>query len=388
MVDRIFLLVMDGLGIGALPDAYLYGDKGANTLKSVADTGLLITPTLSKLGFFNIDGVEGARVSAPLASYAKMCEQSLGKDTTTGHWEIAGLIKTSPFPVFAKGFPPEIINAFIAKTNRQVLCNKPYSGTQVILDYGVWHMRTGSLIVYTSADSVFQIAAHEDLIPIKELYTYCEMARELLQGEHAVGRVIARPFKGTWPNFYRTPNRKDFSLPPEGTTMLDIITKEGGAVIAIGKIAEIFSHQGIGKSLQAKDNSSAVEHILAVLKEDFKGLCFANLIDFDTLYGHRNDSIGYANALNAFDKSLKLIIKNLKDTDILILTSDHGCDPKGPSTDHTREYIPMLIYGNMIKQGVNLGTRLTFADIGATVLEALGHKGRVQGQSFYKEVAL
>jgi len=387
MAKRIFLLVLDGLGIGALPDAHLYNDSTANTLQSVAKTAILDIPNLTKLGLFNIDTVAGNSVAFPLASYARMQEQAVGKDTTAGHWELAGLIKTSPAPTYPNGFPATIINQFTKKTKRQVLCNQPYSGTQAILDYGAEHMRTGALIVYTSADSVFQIAAHQDIVPLEVLYDYCKIARGLLQGEHGVGRVIARPFAGQYPNFFRTKDRKDYSLPPEGKTALDIISNEGGQVISIGKIAEIFAQKGISRSLPAKDNAAAIAQILKVLKQDFYGLCFANLIDFDSLYGHRNDSAGYAKALNKFDAALQLIIERLQDKDILILTADHGCDPGDISTDHTREYTPMLIYGKQIKQGINLNTRSSFADIGATVLEALGCKDRAQGQSFYKEVA-
>ena len=320
-----------------------------------------------------------------IAAVGKSRELSVGKDTTTGHWEIAGLISNSPMPVYENGFPKEIIEEFEKISGRKVLCNKPYSGTQVILDYGREHIETGALIVYTSADSVFQIAAHEDIVPLSELYDICKKARKLLTGEHSVGRVIARPFIGEYPNFTRTSNRHDFSLEPHGKTLLDAIKEKGLDSIAIGKISDIFAERGVTEKVYTKNNEHGMEVTLEYTGKDFNGLCFVNLVDFDSAYGHRNDTDGYAKAISQFDLWLPSFEAALKEDDIVILTADHGCDPADESSDHTREYIPIFVYGKNIKP-VNFDERTTFADIGATVSEILdvGYKGA--GKSFYSEL--
>ncbi len=342
-------------------------------------------PNLKKLGLFNIDGVGGG-VSAPAASYAKMREKSMGKDTTIGHWEIAGIISPEPLPTYPDGFPPEIIKEFEKKTGRKVICNKPYSGTEVIKDYGREHVETGALIVYTSADSVFQIAAHEDVVPVEKLYEYCEIARKMLVGKHGVGRVIARPFTGEYP-YTRTSNRHDFSLLPPADTMLNVLQKAGYDTISVGKIYDIFAGSGISESNRTTSNTHGMEVTKQIQGRDFNGLCFVNLVDFDMKYGHRNDVAGYAAAATEFDNFLTGFIKDMREDDVLLITADHGCDPSTPSTDHSREYTPMLIYGNNIKGGVNLGTRASFSDISATVLDYFGvAQGKTGGESFLKEV--
>ena len=384
---RVFLIVLDSVGIGEMPDAEKFGDKGSNTLKAISSSPLFDCKNLKKLGLFNIDSVDIEKSEEnPLGSFARMQEQSQGKDTTVGHWEIAGLISSSPLPTFPNGFSKEIIEEFEKQTGKKVLCNKPYSGTEVIKDYGAKHIQSGDLIVYTSADSVFQIAAHEDIVPIEKLYEYCAIARKILTGKNGVGRVIARPFKGEYP-FERTPNRHDFSLEPTGTTMLDILKDNGLDVISIGKINDIFAGRGITKSIYTKSNADGIDKTIEIAKTDFNGLCFVNLVDFDSKYGHRNDIDGYASALSYFDKELPNITAELKEDDVLIITADHGCDPSMPSTDQSREYTPMLIYGKGIMSGINLGTRSTFADIGATVLEILGqNSNEIQGESFYNNI--
>ncbi len=371
MIKRVFLIVLDSFGIGELPDAELFGDKGANTLRSISKSPFFNIPNLSQLGLGNIDGSCIAGVDAPLGSYGRCAEMSMGKDTTVGHWEIAGVASKKPFPTYPDGFPSEVIKEFERLTGRGVLCNLPYSGTQVIRDYGEEHLRTGKLIVYTSADSVFQIAAHEDLVPIEELYRYCEIARGLLVGEHGVARVIARPFVGEYPDFTRTPRRHDFSLEPTGKTMLDLIQGASLDVISVGKIYDIFAGRGITASHKTVSNEDGINKTLEIMKTDFHGLCFTNLVDFDMTYGHRNDIDGYAKAISFFDASLPALMTELGEDDALIITADHGCDPGDLSTDHTREYIPLLIYGRQIKP-VSLGTRSTYADIGATVCDLLG----------------
>ena len=392
IMKRVFLVVLDSFGVGATADAPFYGDVGANTIKSVFDTGVLDIPNLRKMGLFNIDGVSKALRSAeeyyPLASFAKMAEYSKGKDTTSGHWEICGLPLTETFPTYPEGFPPSIIEKFQLSTGRKVLCNKPYSGTEVIKDYGIEHIKTGSLIVYTSADSVFQIAAHEDIVPVERLYEYCKKARGILTGKDMVLRVIARPFVGEYPNFSRTPKRKDFSVPPPSRTALDLIKENNLDVLAIGKINDIFVGKGITKSFKTRNNEEGMNVLLECLDKDFEGLCFLNLVDFDMLYGHRNDAKGYALALNFFDQKLGEVLKKLKNEDILIITADHGCDPGDISTDHTREYVPMIFFGNKIKRGVNLGTLKTFSDVSATILEYLNINNSLYGTSFFKEVSL
>lgn len=370
MNKRVFIIVLDSMGIGELPDAHLWHDEGSNTLGAIRNHPNFNCPNLTKLGLFNIEGVGGG-IANPAASFARMAEKSMGKDTTIGHWEIAGIISPKPLPTYPNGFPKEVIEEFERQTGRKTLCNKPYSGTEVIKDYGEEHIKTGALIVYTSADSVFQIAAHEDVVPVDELYEYCRIARRILQGEHGVGRVIARPFNGEYP-FTRTPRRHDFSLDPPAQTMCDLIKKAGLASISVGKIFDIFAGRGLTESNPMKGNADGMRITLEKQKEDFCGLEFTNLVDFDMLYGHRNDVAGYAKAMTEFDVSLGTFMENMRDDDVLIITADHGCDPSTPSTDHSREYTPMLIYGKNIKNGVDLGTRKSFADISATVLEYLG----------------
>ena len=385
MKKRVFLIVLDSVGIGELPDAENWGDKGSNTLKAIRDHEKFNCPNLTEMGLFNIEGVGGG-VQNPTASFARMAELSLGKDTTIGHWEIAGVVSPSPLPVYPEGFPEEVISEFEKLTGRKVICNKPYSGTEVIKDYGKEHIETGALIVYTSADSVFQIAAHEDYVPIEELYRYSEIARDMLKGKHGVGRVIARPFNGEYP-FSRTPRRHDYSLLPPADTMLDNIKAAGMDVISVGKIYDIFAGKGLTQSNRIKNNADGMNVTIEKADEDFEGLCFTNLVDFDMVYGHRNDIAGYANAMSEFDAQLPSLLKKMREDDILIITADHGCDPATPSTDHSREHTPMLIYGNNIKGGVDLKTRASFADISATVLEYLGvSQGETKGTSFLKEV--
>lgn len=379
---RIFLIVLDSLGIGALPDAEAYGDAGSNTLASISSSPAFRADTLQRLGLFNIEGVAcRAGVKAPLAAYGRCAERSRGKDTTIGHWEIAGLVSEKPLPTYPHGFPQEVLEAFSRATGRGVLCNRPYSGTQVIQDYGREHLKTGKLIVYTSADSVFQIAAHESLVPPEELYDDCRRARAILTGEHAVGRVIARPFTGEYPHFTRTSNRHDFSLEPPGATMLDVLQEQGLATIAVGKISDIFAGRGVSRAIPTKGNADGMAQTRRLADEDFRGLCFVNLVDFDMLYGHRNDVDGYAAALSAFDQWLAGFLPLLREEDALILTADHGCDPATPSTDHSREYTPLLVYGEQIAP-VPLGARASFADIGKTVLALLGAEGPIAGERF------
>lgn len=385
MAKRVFLIVLDSFGVGELPDAGDFGDKGANTLRSCFSTGKLNVPNMAKIGLFNIDGVDfGEKAIAPSGAFLRLSELSKGKDTTTGHWEIAGIVSEKAFPTFPNGFPSEVINEFEKRTGRKTLCNKPYSGTKVIADYGEEHIKTGALIVYTSADSVFQIAAHEKIVPVDELYKYCEIAREILQGDFAVGRVIARPFEGEYP-FTRTPRRHDFSLVPSKTTMLDVLKENGLDVIGIGKIFDIFAGKGVTECDRKIGNSVDMEITSQYQKKDFHGLCFTNLVDFDMLYGHRRDAEGYAQALSEFDAWLGDFIKNMLPDDVLIITADHGCDPCHSGTDHTREYIPALVYGNKIKPA-NLGTRAGFGGIAATVLDLLNVKGNINGKSFADEI--
>ncbi len=385
MKKRVFIIVLDSMGIGELPDASLWHDEGSNTLGAIRKHPAFNCPNLEKMGLFNIEGVGGG-VKNPVASFARMAEKSMGKDTTIGHWEIAGVISPKPLPTFPNGFPKDVIDEFERQTGRKTLCNKPYSGTEVIKDYGEEHLKTGALIVYTSADSVFQIAAHESIVPTEQLYGYCRIARKILKGENGVGRVIARPFTGEYP-FTRTPRRHDFSLDPPSVTMCDLVKKAGMSSVSVGKIFDIFAGRGLTESNPIKGNADGMRITLEKQKEDFVGLTFTNLVDFDMLYGHRNDVGGYAAAMTDFDGYLGTFLDNMRDEDILIITADHGCDPSTPSTDHSREYTPMLIYGKSIKQGVDLGTRSTFADISATVLEYLGiDKENSAGESFLSEV--
>lgn len=379
---RIFLIVLDSYGIGALPDAADFGDEGSNTLKTITASKAYDTPNMKKLGLFNIDGVDWMKKEeSPAGAYGRMKERSRGKDTTIGHWEIAGVVSPKPLPVYPNGFPEEILEKFREATGREVLCNLPYSGTDVIRDYGEEHMKTGALIVYTSADSVFQIAAHEEIVPVEELYRYCEIAREILSGEHGVGRVIARPFIGEAPNFQRTANRHDFSLLPPRDTMLDAILEAGYDTYGIGKIYDIFAGKGIAHTQRIQNNVDGMEKTLEMQEKDFKGLCFVNLVDFDMMYGHRNDIEGYANAATVFDRQLKTFLERMRPEDILMITADHGCDPGFRGTDHSREHTPLLICGEDIKENVNLGTRETFADIAATVLDLLHVENNTDGTS-------
>lgn len=381
-MKRVFLIVLDSFGIGEMEDAAAYGDKGTNTLRSVSSSTYFHMPNMGKMGFFNIDGVTcGEKEEHPTARIARMKEASKGKDTTIGHWEIAGIISKKPLPTYPDGFPQEVLDSFSKLTGRGVLCNKPYSGTEVIKEYGDEHVKTGDLIVYTSADSVFQIAAHEDVVPVETLYEYCRMARELLQGEHGVGRVIARPFIGESGNYTRTPKRHDFSLQPPAVTMLDQLKDAGKDVISVGKIKDIFAGKGITEFTYTKGNEEGIDKTLEYLDKDFEGLCFVNLVDYDMLYGHRNDIDGYAKALAYFDEKLPEICAKLRENDILMITADHGCDPGYTvSTDHSREHTPFIMYGEKVEP-TNLGTRDTFADIGATVLDYFEIKPEFTGTS-------
>lgn len=388
MVDRrVFLIVLDSFGIGELPDAADFDDVGCNTLRSITGSREYDTPLMKKMGLFNIDGIEYPEgVEKPVASYGRLAETSKGKDTTIGHWEIAGIISERPLPTYPEGFPKELLDEFSRLTGRGILCNRPYSGTEVIRDYGKEHMETGKLIVYTSADSVFQIAAHEEVVPVEELYRYCEIARKLLQGEHSVGRVIARPFLGEEGNFVRTPRRHDYSLLPPKTTMLDVLQREGYATRGVGKIYDIFAGKGISDTVRIENNVDGMEKTLRIMEEEFQGLCFVNLVDFDMVYGHRNDIAGYAKAATTFDRQLEQFVERMKDTDILMITADHGCDPGFKGTDHSREYVPFLVYGKDVKAGVNLKTRSTFSDIAATIQDIFEVKQETAGVSFKKEI--
>lgn len=389
-MKRVFIVVLDSVGAGELPDAGDYGDVGSHTLYAASTSKYFNMPNMKKLGLFHIDGVkerfpEISDTTPFDGTVARMAEQSKGKDTTTGHWEIAGIISELPFPTYPNGFPEEVIKQFEEKTGRKVLCNLPYSGTDVIRDYGKEHVETGALIVYTSADSVFQIAAHEEVVPLNELYRYCEIAREMLTGKHGVGRVIARPFIGSCPDYKRTSNRHDFSLEPS-LTMLDEMKAAGLDTLAVGKIFDIFAGKGITDTVRTHDNAEGIEKLIERTEREFHGLCFVNLVDFDMIYGHRNDVDGYAKALTYFDEQLPRILAGLQEEDILIITADHGCDPSTPSTDHSREYIPLVVYGKKVKKGLNLGTRTTFADISATILEYFDVPQKTAGTSFLKEI--
>ncbi len=381
-MKRIFLIVLDSMGIGEMPDAAAYGDAGTNTLRSVSQSPCFHIPNLERMGLCDIDGMEWyGKHTEQTAVIARMAEASKGKDTTTGHWEIAGIVSDRPMPTYPEGFPKEVIDAFSRRTGRKVLCNRPYSGTEVIQKYGDEHVRTGALIVYTSADSVFQIAAHEAVVPVEQLYGYCEIAREMLQGEHGVGRVIARPFTGTSGAYVRTSGRHDYSLLPPKTTMLDQLLDAGKTVIGVGKIRDIFAGKGIGEYTYTKSNAEGIDKTLSYMKKDFDGLCFVNLVDYDMLYGHRNDVDGYAKALSYFDAKLPELMRGLGEEDLLMITADHGCDPGYvQSTDHSREYTPFLMYGKKLTPR-NLGTRDSFADIGATVLDHFGIKPEFTGKS-------
>ena len=386
-MKRVFLIVLDSFGIGQMPDAAAYGDINVNTLRSVSRSPYFHMENMKNMGLFNIDGVEvGEKTDHPTAAYTRMTERSRGKDTTIGHWEIAGIYSPKPLPTYPDGFPEDVLEEFRIRTGRDVLCNKPYSGTQVIADYGDEHVRTGKLIVYTSADSVFQIAAHEDVVPVEQLYDYCRIARQILQGEHGVGRVIARPFIGESGHYTRTPRRHDFSLLPPAVTMLDQLKAAGKDVIAVGKIQDIFVGKGITEHVYTSGNAEGIERTLEYLDKDFEGLCFINLVDYDMLYGHRRDVDGYAKALAYFDEKLPEIQAHMKPDDILMITADHGCDPTTPSTDHSREYTPLLVYGKHVKEGVDLGVRKSFADIGQTISDYLGLGAHFEAESFLKDI--
>ena len=385
-MKRVFLIVLDSFGIGAMPDAAAFGDVGVNTLASCASTGILNIPNMVNAGLGSIDGVTCLPRAQATGAFARLTEKSMGKDTTIGHWEIAGLVSPDPLPTYPDGFPEEVLEPFRAATGRGVLANAPWSGTAVIDAYGEEHMKTGDLIVYTSADSVFQIAAHEDIVPPEQLYEYCRRARKILQGKHGVGRVIARPFVGTPGAFKRTANRHDFSLEPPRETLLDAIKKSGKTSIGVGKIYDIFAGRGTTEHVYNQSNANGMEHAMHYAETDFEGLCFVNLVDFDMNFGHRRDPAGYARALNEFDAWLPGFLEKLGDEDIVMITADHGCDPcYSATTDHTREYVPLLILGKQVKP-VNLGTRESFADIAATVAELLDVSLDTPGQSFAAEI--
>lgn len=381
-MKRVILIVLDSVGIGALPDAEMFGDQGSNTLLAASRSPYFSMPNMEELGLFHIDGVEiKTKQESYKAMIARLQEQSNGKDTTIGHWEIAGVVSQQPLPTYPNGFPEEIIKEFEEKTGKKVICNQPYSGTKVLEDYGKQHLKTGDLIVYTSADSVFQIAAHEEIVPVEQLYHYCEIARKILTGKHSVGRVIARPFVGEEGAFVRTANRHDYSLLPPPKTMLDCIVESGMKVCAVGKIVDIFANQGISEFVRTSGNPEGIEKTIEWMKHDFEGLLFVNLVDYDMLYGHRNDVDGYGKALTYFDQQLPRIMAEMKEEDILMITADHGCDPSTPSTDHSREYVPWILIGNQIKQGENLGTIKGMNAIGATVCHYLGTKDKVIGKN-------
>ena len=386
-MKRIFLIVLDSFGVGAMPDSESFGDVGVNTLAACAATGKLHIPNMIAAGLGNIEGVTCLpKTDAPTGAYARLSEKSMGKDTTIGHWEIAGIVSADPLPTYPEGFPEEVMKPFCEAVDRGYLANAPWSGTAVIQEYGDEHVKTGDLIVYTSADSVFQIAAHEDVVPLEKLYEYCHIAREMLKGKHGVGRVIARPFVGTTGAYTRTPNRHDYSLEPPKETLLDAVKAAGLASIGVGKIYDIFAGRGTTEHVYNKSNADGMNHTTHFAARDFQGLCFVNLVDFDMQFGHRRDAEGYANALNAFDAWLGTFMDTLGEDDLVMITADHGCDPAyTATTDHTREYVPLLMLGKGVKQ-VDLGTRNTFADIAATVAELLNVEFDTPGESFAKEI--
>ena len=386
-MKRVFLIVLDSCGAGAMPDAGQFGDAETHTLRSCAATGLLEIPNLLRCGLGNIPGLDFlGKERFPAGAYGRLAEASMGKDTTIGHWELAGLISQEPLPTYPEGFPKEVLEPFRKATGREILANAPWSGTEVIKEYGDEHVRTGALIVYTSADSVFQIAAHEDVVPPEQLYEYCRMARKILRGKHGVGRVIARPFVGTSGNYTRTANRHDFSLEPPGKTLLDAVKEAGLDSLAVGKIHDIFAGQGITEHVHTKSNDDGMAKTVAYADKDFHGLCFVNLVEFDSHYGHRRDAVGYARALNRFDLWLGEFINKLRPDDLLMITADHGCDPGYmATTDHTREYAPLLVLGEKIKP-VSLDTRASFADVAATVAELLDVDLETPGRSFIKDI--
>ena len=386
-MKRVFLIVLDSFGIGQMPDSASFGDINVNTLRSCATSNKLNIPHMLKAGLGNIQGVDSVPAeNAPVGAYGRMQEASMGKDTTIGHWEIAGIVSNDPLPTYPEGFPEEVLKPFMEQTGRGVLANAPWSGTAVIEAYGAQHMETGDLIVYTSADSVFQIAAHEEIVPPEQLYEYCRIARKILVGKHGVGRVIARPFVGQPGSFKRTANRHDFSLEPPVKTLLDAVKDAGLASIGVGKIHDIFAGIGLTEHVYNESNANGMDHTTRYAAQDFTGLCFVNLVDFDMQYGHRRDIDGYANALSEFDAWLGQFMLRLGEDDLVIITADHGCDPGyAATTDHTREYVPILVLGKNVKP-CDLGTRKTFADVAATVAELLGVELSTPGTSFAKEI--
>ncbi|WP_255547858.1 phosphopentomutase [Crassaminicella indica] len=387
-MNRVIWIVLDSVGMGALPDAQKYGDEGSNTIGNVSKAlGGLNIPNMEKIGLGHIDGIKGVKkVENPIGCYGRFSEKSEGKDTTTGHWEMCGVCLEKPFPTYPNGFPNEIVTAFQNAIGTKIIGNKPASGTAIIEELGKEHIKTGYPIVYTSADSVFQIAAHEEVIPLERLYEMCTIARNILKGEHGVARVIARPFIGEPGNFTRTANRRDFSLVPPHDTLLDHLKNEGFHVMAVGKIEDIFSNQGITEAIHTKDNMDGIDQTLNYMKQDKKGLIFTNLVDFDMKWGHRNDVKAYGKGLEEFDKRLAEILDAMKDTDILFITADHGCDPTMPGTDHSREYVPFLAYGKALKENHNLKTRQTFSDMGQTIAEIFNVSPIKNGTSFLKEI--
>lgn len=383
---RGFVIVLDSFGVGAAPDAAKFGDEGASTIKTIYKSKYFSAENMKKMGLLAIDGIDLDGKDNHTAAFARMRELSAGKDTTIGHWEMAGIVSKNPLPTFPNGFPIEIINEFEKQTGRKVIVNRPYSGTQVIKDYGEEHLKTGALIVYTSADSVFQIAANEAIVSDDELYRYCKIARKILTGKYGVGRVIARPFEGkTAADFVRTPRRHDFSLEPPSDTMLDVLQKNGKKAIAIGKIYDIFAHRGIDEHYFTENNTQGIAKTLEIAKTDFDGLCYTNLVDCDMLYGHRRDIDGYAKAISEFDDCLPRLAGDLRDDDFLIITADHGCDPGFKGTDHTREYVPLLIYSKSIK-GKNLGTIDGFGAVADTVLSMFDIKSTLDGKHILDEI--
>ncbi|KOF56492.1 phosphopentomutase [Clostridium sp. DMHC 10] len=390
MINRVIWIVLDSVGMGEMYDADKYGDAGSNTLGHISKSlGGINIPNLVKLGLGDIDTMEGIeKCSEPLGAYGRFAEASVGKDTTTGHWEMTGIISKTPFPTYPNGFPAEIVDAFEKAVGRKIIGNKPASGTVILDELGEEHIKTGKLIVYTSGDSVFQIAANEAVVPPEELYDICRKARKILTGKHAVARVIARPFVGEKKGgFTRTPNRRDFSLEPPYDTVLDKIKKSGKSVMAVGKIEDIFEGKGITEAVHTKDNMDGVDKTIEYMKTDKKGLIYTNLVDFDMKWGHRRDVKAYGKGLEDFDARLLEIMSNMNDDDVLFITADHGCDPTAHGTDHTREYVPFIAYGKEIKKNVNLGTRKTFSDIGQTVAEILGTEKVDNGESFLSEIS-
>lgn len=383
-MERVILIVFDSVGVGELPDAEEYGDAGSNTLGNISKAlGGLEIPSLYKLGIGNIQGVKNLkRCEKPIGNFGKCAELSKGKDTVTGHWEIAGIVLETPLKTYPEGFPEDIIEEFQGKIGRKVLGNKVASGTEIINELGKEHVNTGYPIVYTSADSVFQVAAHEEVIPLKELYKMCSIARKMLLADRTVGRVIARPFINENGKYVRTSNRKDFALDPPKKTMLDYIKESGLNVMAVGKIEDIYNKRGITEAVHIKNNMDGIDKTLEYMKKNKPGLIFTNLVDFDMLYGHRNDVEGYAGAIIEADKRISEIISYMNEGDVLIITADHGCDPTTKSTDHSREYIPVLAYGKNLKSGVDIGIRKSYSDIGKTVLELLNVKNDLYGSSF------